>query len=118
MHRYTALGLAGLALAGLVFLAGCTNSKRGQKPAPSAEASADQKLLEPFALKEKPSETQNVRDIRDKARDGDEVVFQGIVPPANVKPWSDSLAVVKLMAKEDLDDPKVKDEFECPEAET
>jgi hypothetical protein len=105
---------------GLLLAAGCTGKKPrgGNEAIAVTEATVDLTLLEPFALKEKPDAKHNVIQIRDQAKDGDEVLFHGIVPPANVKPWSDSLAVFKLMAKEDLDDPKVKDEFACEEAET
>ena len=118
MRRYWTLGAAGLGLLSLVLVAGCSGPKRGPAPPPSAEATNNSKLLEPFLLKEKPQGGQTVQEVRDKAKDGDEVVFQGIVPPANVKPWSDTLAVFRLMAQEDLDDPKVKNEFDCDEGAT
>jgi hypothetical protein len=112
--------MAVIGMLGLLLLAGCSGPKRGGGPKSeqTAAVQSDLKLLEPFLLKEKPQAEQSVLDVRDKAKNGDEVVFHGVVPPANVKPWSDTLAVFKLMAKEDLEDPKVKDEFACEEAET
>jgi hypothetical protein len=105
-------------LGGLLFLTGCSGSKPASNNDEAAEARSDAALLEPFYLKEKPAEAQSVIGVRTGAKDGDEVVLQGIVPPDNVKPYSDTLAIFKLMAKEDLDDPKVKEEFDCDDAAT
>lgn len=102
----------------LLVVAGCSGPKPGTGGNTGGAALADAALLEPFHLKDKPASVQDVIQVRDGARDGDEVVFQGIVPPENVKPYSETRAVFKLMAQADLDDPKIKEEFECDEAAT
>ena len=104
----------------LVLLAalGCTRSKPGGPAATDDGPKANASLLEPLIAKEKLSDAQAVIDVRDKAKDGDEVVLVGTVPPENVRPFNDTLAVVRLMDPRDLADPAIKEEFECEEAAT
>jgi hypothetical protein len=109
LRRFLLVGCLGGAL-------GCTGPKPDEKP--KVEAVARPELLEPVALGEKPGQARSVIDVREQAKDGDEVVLTGKVPPANCKPFLERLAGFVLMDPKDLDDPAVKEELACDDAAT
>lgn len=102
----------------LVVMLGCSRQRPVGPVSTGDEPKANASLLVPLIAKEKLADARPVIDVRDKAKDGDEVVVIGTVPPDNVKPFNDTLAVIRLMDPRDLEDPTVKEEFACDVAAT
>ncbi len=100
-----------------VFLAGCGGPKAGKGAAPPAPQ-ANTAILEPRLLQERPKQPVLSLGQLKEAADDQEVVFEGRVPPATTKPFLQNRAVFKLMSREDLGDPKIKEELECEDADT
>jgi hypothetical protein len=98
-----------LLLAPLV-LVGCGSTQQSPAPPPRA---ADPSLLEPLLLSEKPAPARGLADVRDTAKDGEEVVLEGQVPPGEGRSFLNDRAGFVLMAKEDID--QNREELECME---
>ena len=107
---------AALLLAGAI---GCSQrpSADSGKQEPPAPNPADAAKLDAVAMAEKPANTISVRDALTR-KEGDKVVVTGRVPGGNLKPFNAAVAVVVLMAPEDLDKEDIKNEFDCDDAAT
>jgi hypothetical protein len=109
------MGARGIGFAmGLLLLGGCAH-----KPAEQESAHAlKPELFRGLLLAQKPDNAMSVIQIRDAAKDGQEVVVEGQIPPEGTGPFNPGLASFVLMAEADLEDPKIKEELACPEAAT
>lgn len=113
------MSFRGYVLLGLcVGLAGCGGPEGRKPPVAGTPAKADPAILESRLLKEKPEGTVLSVTQAKEAKDDQEVVVEGKVPPATTKPFLAKLAGFTLMSREDLDDPKTKEELECEDADT
>lgn len=114
MRRSLILGVVALALAG------CSDTKPtdpGPKPQASGTSDPAAGGLESMVMAQKPDKVLSVRDVLAK-KDGEKVVVSGRALPENCKPFNTAVAVVMLMAPEDLDQPDIKEELSCDDAAT
>src|SRR5262245_16561891 len=90
-------------------LAGC-GGPEVKKPLAGSPPKANESILEPRLLKEKPEGTVLSVLQAKGAKDDEEVVVEGQVPPATTKPFLENRAAFTLMSREDLENPEIKQE--------
>jgi hypothetical protein len=101
----------GIILALPLLALGCGSSQRSAAPATAPAKPADTALLEPLLLAEKPAQPRSVDDVREHAKDGEELALVGQIPPGEGNVFLRDRAGFVLMAKSDID--KNRGDLEC-----
>jgi hypothetical protein len=102
----------------VVLAVGCYSKRPAERKVESPTAAGDFALLETLLLPAKPEGAMTIAELKQIAKDGDDVIVQATVPPDKVKPFNDTHAALILMDAADLASENVQNEFACDNADT